>query len=65
MSDLIPPILPGNLTAAQIDLMVGNRMQHRDVRWMNGDLTDEQYAEAGLEPGAQAASPLPPADGCR
>ena len=47
MSDLVPPILPGNLTAAQIDLMVRQRVQHRDVRYMNGDLTDQQYADAG------------------
>ena len=51
MSDLIPPILPGNLTAAQIDLMVRQGVQHRDVRYMNGNLTDQGYADAGEEPG--------------
>ena len=51
MSDLIPPILPGNLTAAQIDLMVRQGVQHRDVRYMNGDLTDQGYAASGEEPG--------------
>ena len=50
MSDLIPPILPGSLTAAQIDLMVRQGVQHRDVRYMNGDLTDQGYADAGEEP---------------
>ena len=50
MSDLVPPILPGNLTAAQIDLMVRQRVQHRDISYMNGDLTDQQYADAGEDP---------------
>ena len=50
MSDLVPPILPGNLTAAQIELMVRQGVQHRDVRFMNGDLTDQQYADAGEDP---------------
>ena len=50
MSDLVPPILPGSLTAAQIELMVRQGVQHRDVRFMNGDLTDQQYADAGDDP---------------
>lgn len=50
MSDLVPPILPGNLTAAQIELMVRQRVQHRDISYMNGDLTDQQYADAGEDP---------------
>ena len=56
MSDLIPPILPGSLTAAQIDLMVRQGVQHRDVRYMNGDLTDQGYAaaDAGEEPDTPA-----------
>ena len=54
MSDLIPPILPGNLTVAQIELMVRQGVQHRDIRYMNGNLTDQGYADAGEEPDTPA-----------